>query len=1026
MANKKSKENKVDTSVDMDDMEDLDMEGMDFGDLENVEDDRNPSKPAIAKELAEEAGKGFFDSLVTNTAKKSLPEEYTSYGPEMMDYANFAKETFDENASKVNNSLYKFGKEVKKILPFQIGLLNKYLESKESEYETAREESKEEQQEASIQSNLTSIFDKQIEIQKAIEAKRDASDEVETRERITTNKLNYNVLANIDSNVANQTAFTMQISKEYYRKSLELQFKSFYIQSDMLKTMKDYYKGFSIQFDDIVKNTGLPEFVKLNSNERVQEVIRTQATQNLYKTLFSNNKYVENVKKKMSSLISSKVSGVTEKINDVTSQLSMMNDATGGGTGALKLLAGAGSGMLGGTLGEKLADKISPKLRDRIKDNATINTGANYLSMLANSPSTFFSMLRNKSDRARDNYSDEATPTRMLMSKIFGATSGLLGVTDPESMNYQVKGSSLLDHAKPAIFDNKVHRSITEVIPMYLAKILKENTDLRTMYSVVNQKRIKGVSGSDELVYNYDERSLSTAGDYQNYVQNKYITSTSSKNKVANVSGNLINASLGELSKDKAANKDAIGKLRSKQSEKLLQSYLDRASQIEGISYDFKTLVEDASEGTAPMQLQQLIQSDPKLQELLDVLKKSTSKDASKLIDTKMSDVKRVYPVSGLKELFKGASIIAGSKVYNLLKDDQAEILARGITKFLVTGKDMTMENILNFQVFTHLTPQELKKVSDPCNVFISDVRKIKSLDQELQTSSLGVLIGAVNTSLRQNADIDPNVFQVIYDASPVLGKQGQLSVENLFERKLFTGPQGEVTTMETIRDTFKISKQEVDNIRKKVIGEELSSSVDKYFGGIKKELDDAKGNPFAIARLLITKVKDAGNSAREAAKSSYSKYSKDLDSLKESISNLKEETIDKSVDLLITKLQTTEANIDSMIKSQTELKDKELQALNEAKSKLVETVRDPAGLNDIDKSIKSTTKYFDSSIKTLTSLKSTLSSQRANITRLKSEGLPNKSELIKRVRDEVFSTLDKVKQLLDTSKKEEANIAAA
>ncbi|MBZ5782096.1 hypothetical protein, partial [Klebsiella aerogenes] len=90
-------------------------------------------------------------------------------------------------------------------------------------------------------------------------------------------------------------------------------------------------------------------------------------------------------------------------------------------------------------------------------------------------------------------------------SKMFGGLNELLGVTDPGAVNYKVQGASALNHNKPAIFDNKVHRSITEVIPMYLSKILKENTDLRMMYSHVNQGKMRGMQiGSQELHYDYD------------------------------------------------------------------------------------------------------------------------------------------------------------------------------------------------------------------------------------------------------------------------------------------------------------------------------------------------------------------------------------------------------------------------------------------------------------------------------------------------------------------------------------------
>ena len=295
---KKDRKVELDGELDFKDLDDITGDDMDFGDLEDIEDNRKPSMFGVAQELSKETGRGFLDGLVSQTAKKGLKSEYTDNYYELMDYADLAKNTFDENKSKVNKSVYKLGKEVKKVLPFQLKMLDSFLERYETNNEQARQESEEALRENSIQSNISSIFDKQLEIQKALEAKHDAERQVESKERITTNKLNLDILTSIDTNISNHTAFTLQISKEYYRKSLELQFKTYFIQADMLKTMRDHYKGFSIQFDSIVKNTSLPEFVKLNNTERIQEVVRTQAVQGTFKNVISNSKYVENVKKK--------------------------------------------------------------------------------------------------------------------------------------------------------------------------------------------------------------------------------------------------------------------------------------------------------------------------------------------------------------------------------------------------------------------------------------------------------------------------------------------------------------------------------------------------------------------------------------------------------------------------------------------------------------------------------------------------------------------------------------------------------
>ena len=368
MTKRKSGKGEMDDDYDFDDLGDLE-EGLDLGDMEDITNDREPSVLSVSKELSKEAGKGFLDGLIKETARKSLPTEYDTYSADVLDYANLGSEMFSSSKSRIEKSMFKLGNEVKKILPFQSKMLNNFLEKYKEENVRSQEASEEAMRDAGIQSNLSSIFDKQLEIQGAIEARKEAKEQVKTKHDLVTTKLQANILSNIDKNTAQQTAFTLQISKEYFRRSLELQFKSYFVQADMLKTMKDYYKGFSVQFDNIVKNTGLPEFVKLTNTERLTEIARDKVTEGVYKRLFTESGYIDTVKKKALSYVNNKVDEKLQGIDAITDQLEMMGSAADGPGGMARLLGSVFSGMGGSVLGEKVANKISPKIKDKIKDN---------------------------------------------------------------------------------------------------------------------------------------------------------------------------------------------------------------------------------------------------------------------------------------------------------------------------------------------------------------------------------------------------------------------------------------------------------------------------------------------------------------------------------------------------------------------------------------------------------------------------------------------------------------------------------
>jgi len=1011
MVKKKSQDNKVDNDLDFKDLNDLDTD-MDFGELEDIDaTSRNPSKAGVAKELASEAGKGFFDGLIKQTAKKSLPEEYSSNYYELMDYADFAKETFDQNKSKVNKSIYKLGKEVKKVLPFQFKLLNNYLEKYETDFEEYKAQSEEEMREGSIQSNLAGIFDKQLEIQKAIEAKREAKDEVESKERISTNKMNIDILSNIDSNISNLSAFTLQISKEYYRKSLELQFKTYFVQADMLKTMREHYKGFSIQFDNIVKNTGLPEFVKLNNTERISEIMRTQMVQNTYKNLFSNSEYVKNVKTKASKLISDKVSSVTDGIDNVTDQLSMINSAAEGGSAAT-MLAGIGSSILGSTLGEKLGDKISPKIKDKIKDNKGINAGANYLSLLSNSPSTLFSILKGKVAKKQDEYADEGDPTRYAKSKLFGGLNELLGVTDPGKQEYKVTSASVLNHNKPAIFDNKAHRSITEVIPMYLAKILKENADLRQSYQHVNSNKLKkGPAGSSELVYDYEGRKLVTHGELRANIEKNVLEGTGSKNKLSNTANAILSGTVNELNKDKSKNKDQLKVLNNKKSDKLLNDYLQRASKDDSINFDYKTLVKDYDKND---KLKAIVEADPKLKQLLEILRNTKIDPKKNNLDNRMADVKRKYPITGVKQLFSDTSMLAGKKMRNVLKDGPAEVIAKALTMFITNvGRDVSIDNAVSGECFKYLPSKEFETVSKSITIFINEVRTVKNIGDIVKESSLAVLFGMLNRSLKDNFELDPSVFQTLYEYSPVLGEKGTLGVDNLVERKLFQEKDTEFVSIEDIRKSVKVPKEKLEEARTQEVKNSLLEGISKMTDNFRQDLTEAGSNPFAIGRAVIKNAKEAGKSIKEASQKAFDTTSKKLDDLKASLNQLTEETIDKALTSLIVKYDESVLSIDELIKKETEAKEEELKNLNETKNKLTELMNDPSALSQIEKDISKTIKSYDRSIESMKKLKLILTQQKSSLVRLKNNPSEDKLDLIKKLREQIELTLDRVKDVL-------------
>lgn len=992
---KKIGKNKLDNDLDLGLDEGLE-DDIDFGELEDLDDDRSANtKLGIAKELTKEAGKGFLTGLAKKTAEKALPDSYNNNYGTALDYADFAKETFDVHKNKINKSIYRLGKEVKKILPFQSRMLDKFLERYETDFDEFKSQTEEQMRDAGIASNLGSIFDKQLEVQKAFEVKRSAETDVDRKQQLSMGKANLDTLTSIDNNLSTQTAFTLQVSKEYFRKSLELQYKSYYIQADMLKTIRDYYKGFSLQFDNIIKNTGLPDFVKLNTSESVKEIARRQLVENAQRRLFTNNEYINKVKNRMSTVISDKVSGITDAIDNATDMLGNINMVGEGNGGGVKLLSSVLAGLGGATLGEKLSAKISPKLKEKIANNKTINTGANYLQMLAASPASFFANMKERVNKKSEEYSDESNPIRFLASKLFSGMGGLLDVTDPGKQEYTVEKSSILNHSKPAIFDNNVHRSITEVIPLYLSKILSEQTNLRSMYRIVNSSKLTKHTDSDSLVYDYEARDLTTKEKFVENIQ-KSVLGKQDNYKIKDIGSSISNLAISAGVKNKISNED-LGKLKNKKMQKDFENYIYSASKTLGDNkFTFDEVINNSSSNK---DLSAILDGNEDLQKYIDVLKRLNMKEVNTITD-RMQDVKRVYPIIPIIELFKGASKLALSDYTNEIDKDTATIIAKGFTIYLNnTGTEITLSKIVNTECFSFITDVDIDKITPNLKIFITESTIINNSDDIVRQSSMEALLGIVCTQLREVIVNDPSMFQELYNISPLLQRDGKLTVENLVESKLGKFNDKEYADRTKLRE---LRSKDYNSVRKdseertktglisKIENSALVNELGKYGKILTKYKEGISGaKDFKeMVNSSMTLFDDVLKQSKETGSRIYSSANTKLNNLNKLIPTLAEKNLEKAKLAMLKNLDNYIEDINKAIAEETAAKEEVVKKLNFIKQTVSENLNNQSNEQKMDADIEKLVKHKERNIKLLNDYIKIIISARKSIYELSTNDL--------------------------------------
>lgn len=999
MSEAKKKVKKV--KVDDDDMDFKDLEGfdddMDF-DADGFDDgEREPSRSEVAKDLAKQAGTGFLETMVKKTAEKGLPTEYTSNYSDVVDLGTFASDVVDRNKQKVDKSLFKLGKEVKKLLPMQIGLLDKYLAKKEEEFTEFKQQSEEEMRNGSIASEVGSIFDKQLDIQKALEARRSAEGQVSSKERLVSTKMTLDVLRSIDANAATSAAFATQISKEYFKKSLELQYKSFFVQADMLRTMRDHYKGFSIQFTNIEKNTALPEFVKLKNTERLSEIVRTNTTQAVYKQLFDKNKYIMNVKKRLSQAVDTKISSFTDSLDDVSDAMSMMNDGSPGS--GLRSLAGIGASMGGDTLGEMASKRLGPKLQEKLKDNKVVNTGANYLKAFAASPATLLKSLRDKA--AAKEYESEGGGG--WSAKLFGMARAGLDLTGEERVKTEVKKDNYLDHNQPAIFDNKVHRSITEVIPLYLAKILKQNTDLSQMYYSVNSSKVEKPGGK-ELMYDYQGRGLDSSENIRAKVQESVFSQKSTQNRTKVIAANSITKSKANISRNESLSKEDKKKLNvtlnSKKSQSALSDYYAKASGIKGVKLDYDSLVNKSDEHP---DLKKLIADDPELGKIINVLRTHSDKDNT-YIDKGLSDIENPYPIEALKTLFKDASNLTQAKQPNLVTTASANAISKAVSRFILNrGEDISPGNVKSRLAFSFFKPGEFTElIQQNIAILVDDVKRIESDGDMLLQSSLIALFALVNQSLKSNFEIDPEVFVNIRALYPDFVKGKSLSIENLAEGKLDVGGEEIYVPFSEVRDVTMGSKREIGLKREQVASasglEILMSKAKSKSDQFKQGLAAAKGSPVAMAEFLMKEAKAFKSTVASALTKTRSELSEGFDRLGKQVDAIAKDGSAKAVTVVVQELTTIEAKLDNYIKlMQSDIEQKTVE-LQQARDGITEVTSGSRMQKAANKELEAFVRLGDKYIKSISKLKESVSNSRASLTQLSQSEIISPTDALRKM----------------------------
>ena len=434
---------------------DMDSFGDDLSfDSGEVADDRSPITAAASTAMDELMSKESAMRMSAKTVKTALPKGYNSVINDVDTIVGDAVGIYDKTMKDLAPSISVAKKAGRKTLPALKKVLpgSMYSKLEDITSERKRNNGGMNTDELAIASSLGDIF----KIEQTIGAAQASNDK---RERDGDRAIgdarfeaNSSLQGNIASGIGRLVGYQDNILSAYQRKSLELQHRHYFAARDLLVHQRAFTADAKTALDVIAKNTGLPNEQKVLLSESFMAQSRERLAGRMQDSItdrLSNVKgnIVKNLKAQIADGVET-LNGGLEMAGDMMGEDGEEDD--GMGMSATDMAASMGADMVSTSLGAKLGKKLSGVLMKNEKFVAG-NEMAQDLS-------------RNKWRHLVNKVQDNDNPVANILGELMGSTNG-----NGETINNNLK----TDAMAPASWDVLSRRSIVEIIPGYLSRILQ-------------------------------------------------------------------------------------------------------------------------------------------------------------------------------------------------------------------------------------------------------------------------------------------------------------------------------------------------------------------------------------------------------------------------------------------------------------------------------------------------------------------------------------------------------------------------
>lgn len=469
----KKKDNKLDDDFDLDGALDFDFDS-DF-DEPKVKNDRKPITRAAVGAAKGAKNAVLSASFLKQAIKDTLPDGFGQSVDMGDEVGQSLKKLYDESLKEAKPAVAQAKKLATRIVPSDSkrvpksvrALLDKWKNEAVEEAVGQAEESRE----SAMNSTLQDIFAEQTRQTQAAQATADAQDKLKQGVAEIRFKTMFEAVNTAALGISRLDQYQTNVTLKFQKRSLELQYRQLFAMQDLAKTIVEDAGKRDQWLAAIAKNTALPEFVKIQDAEQRKQIFKNKLFESMADGLYGKrNRYIQETLEGLSKKVVGGVKDFAAGITGMGDQLEMANDMTSGFGIDKASMVGEMAGEFGARgLGQKLGawgkkKLVGSKLDERL---GLSKRGTRLQRKLNNLPNTL-NEFRNRQD-----YMFGDTMKDMVLS--WGqALLPSLGV-DTQATRITAK-----DLDKPYQFTRRTERSITEVIPGYLAHIHRELLVLRT------------------------------------------------------------------------------------------------------------------------------------------------------------------------------------------------------------------------------------------------------------------------------------------------------------------------------------------------------------------------------------------------------------------------------------------------------------------------------------------------------------------------------------------------------------------